>query len=192
MDGQFDVIVWLRRPLCVCVASVRANAVVDELFIFYGISVKLSTILSTYHGHCLFIMRICCCVFTCQFSWTMFLRMWDQMCCVQVFLVVLVTHTHTLSLFSFLFHPRFRFIFRSSLLLLLLSSSSLLQFFILLFYFSSPLFWRTSVLIIALWSMFANLHLDLPNNCQFYSINCNHFSKLYAAFFSLLFCLFNW
>lgn len=107
MDGQFDVIVWLQRPSCVCVrACVRDNAVVDELFIFYGISVKLSTILSTYHGHCLFIMRICCCececvcVFTCQFSWTTFSHGCEICCVVQVFLVVLVTQSFQLSFSS--------------------------------------------------------------------------------------------
>lgn len=91
--------------ICECECEyvrVRDYAIVDELFIFYGISVKLLTILSTYHSHCLFIiLGYCCvCVFTCQFlnHVSMNVRY-----CVYKFFSLSQFHTLTQSFTSFFF-----------------------------------------------------------------------------------------
>lgn len=162
---------------------VRDYVVVDELFIFYGISVKLLTILSTYHSHCLFIIRMLLCIFTCQFlnhvsdvflyTCTHFIHTLHIPCCKILCAISFFSRSILQSFRVFLLHPLFHFIFFNSMFFFILWCVLIL------------------VLIIALWSVFANLHLDLPNNCQFYSINCNHFSKLYMRN-NFLLSLFIW
>lgn len=183
MDNLMSSVDFSDRCVCVreCVC-VRNNAVVDELFIFYGISVKLSTILSTYHGHCLFIMRMLLCAHLSILVNHVFPWMRDiyAVATGNIFFALCARHT--------VFSPAFFFIHLSVLVSTTRCSCVVvvLAAFHSTFSYIFPLVFCgvfISVLIIALWSMFVNLHLDLLNNCQFYSINCNHFSKLYAKFF---------